>query len=659
MRGHFLSSAAAPTRAARRQSLLFTALASGLLAVTAAACHQGGDDVAGTVCQKASSCNSLTGITVSQCMGVVNNSLKSMTGAGQSGAKNALESCVGMGDCASFTTCITDVLGGGSGSGGSPAGSGGNAAGSGGSGTGGLGTGGGTGSGSGGSASGGAPAASGGSGGTSSSSGGTSSSSGGSASGGAPSASGGSPSSSGGSPGTGGGSGDQTGSGGTPDSGSSQPELMTSGPNAYWMTGKVTKVTSGTASLNVDQNTKYQRWDGFGGAFNEAGWDALSVLTADQVTSAMKLLYDGQAGANFLYGRVPIGASDYASSWYTLDDTAGDYSMSKFSIARDQQKLIPYIKAALQVRPDIHLWASPWVAPSWMEDSGSNMKSDAQTQQAYALYLAKFVQEYGKIGITIGAVHPQNEPGYARVHWTQSLLVAFFKTYMGPTFAQQNVTAEIWCGTMSAPADANIATAVAADAASLAYVKGFGLQWNLASTVATLAPKGTVMQTEHECGNYNFDTPYWSKGQYNANKPPNDHAYGEESWQLIRDWVAAGVNSYSAWNMVLDTTGKSLDGWPQDALLVVDRSAKTLTATAAYYTFRHFSAYITPGATRIGTQGSNDALAFKNPDGSVIVQVYNKASSSQTMTVGIGSALSQTLYQFDVPAHGWATLRVP
>ena len=101
--------------------------------------------------------------------------------------------------------------------------------------------------------------------------------------------------------------------------------------------------------------------------------------------------------------------------------------------------------------------------------------------------------------------------------------------------------------------------------------------------------------------------------------PQNDHLYGEESWQLIRDWIVAGVNSYSAWNMVLDTVGKSLDNWPQNALLTVDRSAKKLNITAAYYAFRHFSQYIAPGATRIGISGSTDALAFKNPDGSVIV----------------------------------------
>ena len=149
------------------------------------------------------------------------------------------------------------------------------------------------------------------------------------------------------------------------------------------------------------------------------------------------------------------------------------------------------------------------------------------------------------------------------------------------------------------------------------------------------------MQTEHKCGNYNFATPYWDQSRYNKDMPQNDHLYGEESWQLIRDWIVAGVNSYSAWNMVLDTVGKSLDNWPQNALLVVDRSAKKLIVTPAYYAFRHFSQYIALGATRIGTSGSNDALAFKNPDGSIIVEVYNKGTASKTTIVGVGSALSQ------------------
>ena len=649
---------------------LTTAAAALLLAVGVAGCGGGGPDVAGDVCQKADTCSSLSGISAAQCKDLINTSLASMSGAARSDLEKAYSACLGITDCAAFNACVGGVMqGSGSGSGGSSAGGTGGSAlsGSGGSSAGGAG--GSSVSGSGGSSAGGAGgsalsgsggSSAGGNGGSSVSGAGGSSVGGGAGTtvgGRGGSTVGGSGGASGGGAGTGGSATGGAGAGG----GTAAPELMTSGQNAYWMTGQVTKVTSGTADLNVDKNTTYQRWDGFGGCFNEMGWDALSVISADQVTNAMKLLFDPSAGANFVYGRLPMGASDYAMSWYTLDDgTSADYTMDRFSIDRDRQKLIPFIKAALQVKPDLHLWASPWVVPAWMMDSGSNMKSDAQTLGAHALYMARFVEEYAKEGLTIWAIHPQNEPGYARVHWTQSELITFMKTYLGPTFAQRNLTAEIWCGTMSKdPDDTNIAKAAAMDAAALQVVKGFGVQWNLQAAVATLGQKGPVMQTEHRCGNYTFASPYWDQSRYSASMPQNDHLYGEESWQLIRDWIVSGVNSYSAWNMVLDTVGKSLDGWPQNALLVVDRAAKKLNVTPAYYVFRHFSQYIAVGATRIGTSGSTDAVAFKNPDGSIIVQVYNKGASSKRMIVGVGSALSQVLYQFDVPAHGWDTLRVP
>lgn len=449
------------------------------------------------------------------------------------------------------------------------------------------------------------------------------------------------------------------------------PQLITSGQNDYFnTTHQATIVTSGTADLTIDDATTYQRWDGFGGTFNEMGWDALSVLSSADVTNALTLLFDPNNGANFVYGRLPMGASDYSMSWYTLDETSSaDYSMTSFSIARDQQKLIPFIKAALKVRSDIRLWASPWVVPNWMKDGSSNMKSDAQTLTAHALYMAKFVEEYAKQDLTIWSIHPQNEPGYARVHWTQANLITFIKTYLGPTFAQRNLSTEIWCGTMSKdPDDTNIALAAAKDADAMKYIKGFGVQWNPLAAVPTLAAKGPVMQTEHRCGNYSFTTEYWNSSQYSTSKAQNDHAYGEESWQLIRDWVVAGVNSYSAWNMVLDTAGKSLDGWPQDALLVVDRTAKKLIQTPAYYVFRQFSQYVRPGATRIlanstsaalkgiSTQSWNglNAVAFKNADGSIVTQIYNKAASAQTLTVKVGG----TMYQISVPAHGWDTLNV-
>jgi len=467
---------------------------------------------------------------------------------------------------------------------------------------------------------------------------------GGASSGGASNATGGS--------GTGGqASGGADGSGG--GAGTTPPELVTSGPDDYWNTQTVVTETTAAPDLVVNVATTFQRWDGFGGTFNEMGWDALMAVSSE-IPRALMLLFDAQDGANFAFGRIPIGASDYAMSWYTLAETANDFEMENFSIERDQEMLIPFIHAAQEVKPDIRFFASPWVVPNWMMDGSKNMKSDPETLEAHALYFAKFVQAYAEEDIVVEAIHPQNEPGYARVHWTQELFIDFIKSYLGPKFVELAVDSEVWCGTMSHPDDGTIATTLAADAEAMQYVKGFGLQWNLQSTVADLAPLAPVMQTEHKCGNYNFETPYWDQSRYDPSKPQNDHLYGEESWQLIRDWIVAGVNSYSAWNMVLDTVGKSLDGWPQNALLVVDRSAQTLIVTPAYHVFRHFSQYIAPGATRVEITGSSDSLAFLNPDGSIVTEVYNSEDGPKVVIAQVGG---RTL-QFDVPGHGWATLRV-
>jgi glucosylceramidase len=285
------------------------------------------------------------------------------------------------------------------------------------------------------------------------------------------------------------------------------------------------------------------------------------------------------------------------------------------------------------------------------------MKDDPDVLSAHALYLAKFVEEYGKLGLKIEAIHPQNEPSYAPAYpscqWTSELFTRFIRDYLGPTFEKRQVPAAIWCGTMSAPEDGEHVSAVMLNAGAAKYIKGIGAQWNHVDNVAkwVTSYRLPVMQTEHRCGNYR-----WVTETYNPDKPPNDHAYAEESWGLIVSWIAAGVNSYSAWNMVLDTFGKNLNSeqpWPQNALLTVDRTAKTLQVTPAYYVFRHFSQFVDPGAKRIGTSvDTNQAMAFKNPDGSIVTVLHNAGNSVKKTTLAVGSAK----LQFDIPARGWATV---
>jgi glucosylceramidase len=68
--------------------------------------------------------------------------------------------------------------------------------------------------------------------------------------------------------------------------------------------------------------------------------------------------------------------------------------------------------------------------------------------------------------------------------------------------------------------------------------------------------------------------------------------------------------------------------------------------------FRHFSQYVAPGATVVGTTGG-DAVAFNNPDGSLVVVMFNSGAANANYVVSIGG---QNL-QFSMPENGWATVK--
>lgn len=444
--------------------------------------------------------------------------------------------------------------------------------------------------------------------------------------------------------------------------------LVTSASGSYWKTGSVTEVTSGTADVTVN-DTAAQTWDGFGGAFNEKGW---SVLTTSALQDeAMKLLFSAD-GANFAWGRIPIGASDYGMDRYTCNENAGDNSMSKFSISRDKEKLIPYIKAAQKVKSGLKFWASPWTPPTWMKDSpylspgnpvnafdGGTMKKDNTTLQAFALYLVKFIQAYSGEGIKIDVISPQNEPGYAQNYpsclWDATTYVNLIKL-LGPALSSASVDAKVMLGTMSnngdnSRTDLDIATAVMNDSTAKGIVKVFGAQWGVLDAVIGGKSVGLpVWGTEIKCGNYPWNPSGYPKYVEPA---PNDQAYAVESWGYIRDAIKKGkVTSFNAWNMVLDKMGKGIDNtrqWAQNALLTVDGGK--ITQTPAYYVFRHISQFVDPGATVLGTS-SNESVAFKNPDGSFVAVMYASSGKSNYI-VKIGGKM----LQFNMPSGGWATVK--
>lgn len=118
--------------------------------------------------------------------------------------------------------------------------------------------------------------------------------------------------------------------------------------------------------IDVDENITYQEMaeDVWGGCFSERGWHKLQMLTEEERNRVLDLLFDPEEkdGLQLTMGRIPIGSNDYAMDLYSLDEVEDDYDLSEFSIDRDRQMLIPYIKEALKRQPDLKLWASPWVS---------------------------------------------------------------------------------------------------------------------------------------------------------------------------------------------------------------------------------------------------------------------------------------------------------
>ncbi|KAA6306216.1 hypothetical protein EZS27_042128, partial [termite gut metagenome] len=177
--------------------------------------------------------------------------------------------------------------------------------------------------------------------------------------------------------------------------------------------------------INVS-NQKAQYIDGFGGCFNEMGWDALMALSPQNRDNVIQNLFS-PLQSNYTYCRMPIGASDYGLGFYSLNDVSDDFNMVNFNIHRDRYILSPYIKAALQKNPDMKIFASPWCLPAWMKSNNhyagntngngpdyNGMPEEKITEtpttafkmergylKSYALYFTKFIKAYEKEGINI------------------------------------------------------------------------------------------------------------------------------------------------------------------------------------------------------------------------------------------------------------------
>lgn len=88
--------------------------------------------------------------------------------------------------------------------------------------------------------------------------------------------------------------------------------------NDCWKDEAVTLGVTSKDTIEITNETK-QAILGFGGCFNELGWQALQLVSEEVRNRFLDELFL-EDNCNFNYGRVPIGANDFSLEWYSCDE---------------------------------------------------------------------------------------------------------------------------------------------------------------------------------------------------------------------------------------------------------------------------------------------------------------------------------------------------
>ena len=113
------------------------------------------------------------------------------------------------------------------------------------------------------------------------------------------------------------------------------------------------------------------------------------------------------------------------------------------------------------------------------------------------------------------------------------------------------------------------------------------------------------------------------------------------------------------WNFMLDMNrGPNLDGGCQTCFgaIDIDNDYKSYTLNSHYYTICQMSAVVRPGAVRINTTGwwydGVTYAAFRNPDGTLALVLYN--STNKELNINVADGVNR--YPLYVPTRAVVSL---
>ena len=425
--------------------------------------------------------------------------------------------------------------------------------------------------------------------------------------------------------------------------------------------------------INIDAETRFQKIEGFGATFNEAGMICLNSLAPEKKEQVLKMLFEPDSGAGYTLMKSPVGACDFSSAgpWYTYNDTPGDTSMVHFTVARDLSPngLIRFIKEAS--RFGRFVIESPMdFAPDWMYYGLNKGEKHIKPEyyRALARYYSKYIQAYASNGITINYLNLFNEGDnghYSNV--TYKVMGELIKNYLVPRFEADGLSVKIQLGeTCTRPEALDKFPAVLNDPdvrQHISTLTSHGYDWDKFSSLTdlhNLYPDIPIWQTE-VC--YGMDVCVPPSGLVKC--PAHEFSDGEFWGNMIMNDMKNWVSGWIYWNMILDQDGgpwltSPIHGDPdpnrQHCVVIVDRNTKEVTYTGLYYYLAHFSKFIRPGAYRINCTGGSPLLnfaAFQNDDGTIVLNVINNGEETDCKISWINKMAVQRLKAHSITTIKW------
>jgi glucosylceramidase len=408
------------------------------------------------------------------------------------------------------------------------------------------------------------------------------------------------------------------------------------------------------SAVDLDPGKRYQEIVGFGAALTDASAILIHALPAPQRDALLRELFGREnGGLGFSFTRLTIGASDFSTRHYSLDDQpkgTKDPELKNFSIEPNRTDVLPVLKQALAINPDLKVMASPWSAPGWMKSSDSLIQGSLlpEAYPAYAEYFRRYIDAYAAEGVPIYALTIQNEPhfeptDYPGMRVNPQSRAAFIGGYLGPLLTQTHPEVRIldWDHNWDEPQSP---LAVLADPAAARYVAGVAWHCYNGATPA----QGVVHDAHPEKETWFTEC---SGGDWVAAKDALVTSAGTLV-ETMRYWSKGAL----LWNLALDEKhGPHLGGCDNcRGVVTINSGSGAVTPTVDYYALAHLSRFVAPGAVRIeaGPDPQNlNTVAFRNKDGSTVVVAVNRGNSARALSV----REERKTFTYDLPAGGVAT----